>query len=140
MATQTTTQRKAAGTKAAATRKRNAAANSSARTRSSARRTRSSAGQTASAARTTARQAGRTTARRADATTTRVAAIARQAERAVLIPVGAVLEAGDALRTSVRVYTDRRQATTRLRRFERRGEQALRRNRRGLERRVRELL
>lgn len=147
MPTQTKTQRKVAGTKAAATRKRTTTKASAARTRASARRTSRSAGETVSSARSTTRAAGgtlrqvfRTAERGADAGSTRLTAVARQAERALLIPVGAVLEAKDAVQQNVRVYTDRRSATTRLRRFERRGERALRRNRRSLEQRVRTLL
>lgn len=147
MATQTKTQRRAAGTKAAATRKRTVTKASAARTRSSARRTTSSAGETVKSARSTTRAAGgtlrqalRTAGRGADAGSTRLSAVARQAERALLIPVGAVLEAKDAVELNVRTYTNRGSATTRLRRFERRGERALRRNRSSLERRIRSLI
>lgn len=128
MATQTTTERQAAGHKAQATRKRTAAKRSSSQTRSSARQTRNSARSTARAARSTATQASRTAERQADAAGSRLEALLRQAERAaVLIPVGAALEARDAAVKTVRVYADRRTARVRFDRFERRGEKALRR-------------
>jgi hypothetical protein len=125
MATQTKTARQAAGNKAAATRKRNAANRSATRTRASATQTKNAARSTASAARATATQATRTAGRRADAATSRVGALAHQAERAVLIPVGAALEARDAAVRTVRVYTDRRRGRLELNRFERRGARAL---------------
>ena len=79
MATQTETQRRTAARKAAATRKRNQTARSARSTQASARRTASSAERTAESG---AGFAG-----------TRVEALASQAERAVLIPVGAALVA-----------------------------------------------
>jgi hypothetical protein len=127
MATQTTTERKAAGSKAAATRKRNAAKRSATRTKASARQTTDAAQNTASAARTTASRASHTAERRAEAAASGFEALARQAERAVLIPVGAALEARDAAISTVRTYADRRTARRELNRFERRGEKALRR-------------
>jgi len=130
MATQTKTSRQAAGNKAAATRKRNAAKQSSARTRASARHTADAAHNTAQAARSTATQATHTAERRADAAASRLEALARQAERAVLIPVGAALEARDAAIGTVRTYADRRAAKREFDRFELRGEKALRRNQR----------
>ena len=81
MATQTPTQRRAAAKKAAATRKRNA---SSASARSTSR-----------SARTTARSATTTASTRAQAEAKGLQALALQAERAVLIPVGAALTARD---------------------------------------------
>jgi hypothetical protein len=102
MATQTRTQRQAAAKKAAATRKRNAAKHT------------------------------RATARRASAETTRLEAVARQAERAVSIPVGAALEARDRVNATVRTYSDSRLTRQQLNRFERRGATALRRNRRAV--------
>ena len=101
MPTQTRTQRSAAAKKAAATRKRNAAN----RSRSNAKRA----------------------TRRADAEVTRVQALGRQAERLVLVPVGAVLSAADTLNDNL---SSRNGLQRTLRRFERRGETALRRNRR----------
>src|SRR4051812_50149842 len=94
MATQTKTQRQAAAKKAAATRKRNAAAQSGSRAKTSARSTASSARRTGRSARTTAKQAARTGERGADAATTRLEAFGRQAQRALLIPVGAAPVAG----------------------------------------------
>jgi hypothetical protein len=137
MAPQTRTQRQAAAKKAAATRRRNAAGSSATRTRASARTTTRSARQTGRAARTTARQAVRTTARRASAEETRLEGVARQAERALLIPIGAALEARDRIVETARTYTNPDRAQRQLNRFERRGATALRRNRRALERQVR---
>jgi hypothetical protein len=121
MATETKTQREAAGNKASATRKRAAA-------KRSANRTKTSATQTRSTARTTARAARSTANRRADAAASSFEALVRQAERTmVLIPVGAALEARDAAVNTVRTYTQRRSARLRFNRFERRGEKALKR-------------
>jgi hypothetical protein len=66
-----------------------------------------------------------------------VEALARQTERVLLIPVGAALEARDSLVRTIQITTDRGSAATRLRRFERRGEQALSRNRRAVIKRAR---
>jgi hypothetical protein len=134
MATQTRTQRQAAARKAAATRKRNAARSSRARTRGSARATRRSAGRTAASARKTATQATRSATRRAEAETAGLRALRHQAERALLIPVGAAVAARDALAD---VFGRPRGLRRQLDRFERRGETALRRNRRQAERHVR---
>jgi hypothetical protein len=134
MAAQTKTQRQAAAKKAAATRKRNSAKQTGGAAKASARRTRSSARGTGRAARTTAKQAARATAHRADAEATRLEAVARQAERTVLIPVGAALEAGDRVANTVRTYSDSRLARQELNRFERRGAKALGRTRRTLDR------
>ena len=139
MAPQTRTQRQAAAKKAAATRKRNSANQSSGTAKASARRTTTSAQSTGHAARTTAKQAARATARRASAETTRLEAVARQAERAILIPVGAALEVGDRVSATVRTYSDSRLTRQQLNRFERRGATALRRNRRALERQAKEV-
>jgi phage shock protein A len=57
----------------------------------------------------------------------------------VLVPVGAALEARDAVVKTVRTYTDAERAQQQLNRFERRGERALRRNRRVVERQVSEV-
>jgi hypothetical protein len=124
MATETKTQREAAGNKAAATRKRNTAKRSATRAKASATQTRSAARSTARAARSTATEANR----RADAATSSFEALVRQAERAmVLIPVGAALEARDAAVNTVRTYTQPRSARLEFNRFERRGEKALKR-------------
>ena len=138
MATQTRTQRQAAAKKAAATRKRNSAKQSRGTAKASARRTAMSARNTGRAARTTAEQAARTTARRTSAERTRLGAVARQAERAILIPVGAALEARDRVAATVRTYSDSRLTRRQLNRFERRGATALRRNRRADERQAKE--
>lgn len=146
MATQTKTQRSAAARKAAATRKRNSAKRSTAQTKASARRTAStarrstsSAAATARSARGTARQAARSTSRRADAEATRLGAVAKQAERAVLIPVGAALTARDSIVDTAKRYSTAPRARRELNKFERRGATALRRNRRSLERTAREV-
>jgi hypothetical protein len=141
MAAQTKTQRQAAAKKAAATRKRNSAKQSGGAAKASARRTKNSAQDTGRAARTTgraarttAKQAARATARRAEAETTRLGAVARQAERAVLIPVGAALEARDRVTDTVHTYSSPQLTRRELNRFERRGANALRRTRRTVER------
>jgi hypothetical protein len=100
---QTPTQRKATARKAAATRRRNAAA----RSRS-------------------ARKAAET---RAQAELNTLQVVQAQAERAVLIPVGAALTARDEVIEAVKPYTASRESAERevtklLRRFERRGNTA----------------
>src|SRR5919206_2650408 len=87
MATQTETQRKAAARKAAATRRRNAARRSQA-----------------------ARRAAET---RAQAELSALGAVQAQAERAVLIPVGAALTARDAVVDAARPYTTGRESAER---------------------------
>ena len=139
MAPQTRTQRQAAAKKAAATRKRNSARQSSETARSSVRRSTTSAQSAGRAARTASKQAGRATARRVSAEKTRFEAVARQAERGVLIPVGAVLEARDRVAETIRTYSDSRLAGQRLNRFERRGATALRRNRSAVERQAKDV-
>ena len=139
MATQTRTQRQAAAKKAAATRKRNSARRSNQRTTASARRTARTARATGRSARTTAKQAARTTSRRAAAETTRLEGFARQAERAVLIPVGAALSARDQVIDTVQTYTSRDRARREFNRFERRGATALRRSRRTVERQTKDV-
>jgi hypothetical protein len=129
MAPQTRTQRQAAAKKAAATRKRGTAKESAQRTKASARRTTRSAHSSRRAARATAKGAARTTTRGAAAEATRLHGVARQAERFVLVPVGAVLEARDAIAQTLATYTNGDSARRQLNRFERRGERALRRNR-----------
>jgi hypothetical protein len=136
MAAQTKTQRRAAAKKAAATRKRNSAKQSGGAAKTSARRAGSSAQDTGRAVRTTAEQAARATAHRAEAETTRLGAVAHQAERAVLIPVGAALEARDRVTNTVRTYSDTRLTREELNRFEQRGAEALGRTRRTVERRA----
>ena len=127
--TQTTTQRQQAGNRAAATRRRNAAKRSSAETKSSARQTRTAARSTVRSARTTAAPASRTAERRADAAGSSLEALVRQAQRTIVhIPVGAALEARDAAVKTVRTYTDRQTARVSFNRFERRGENAMRRH------------
>jgi hypothetical protein len=138
MAPQTKTQRQAAAQKAAATRKRNTAAQTSGRAKASARRTAGSAETTGRAARTTAKQAGEATSQRGAAEATRLQAAARRAQRAVYVPVGALLEARDSVAGTVRTYTDPRRARRQFDRFERRGERALRRNRGVVKRQVTE--
>jgi hypothetical protein len=106
MATQTPTQRKATAQKAAATRRRNAA-----------KRSRS------------ARKAAET---RAQAELNTLQVVQHQAERAVLIPVGATLVARDSVIEAVKPLADgetrerelsklQKRVSTNLRRFERRG-------------------
>jgi hypothetical protein len=63
-------------------------------------------------------------------------AFGRQLERALLIEVGAALEARDAVTSTVRTFSNRRRISTRLRKWERRGETALRRSRRRMQREV----
>jgi hypothetical protein len=108
MATQTTTQRKAAARKAAATRKRNAA-----RRKTSARRA---------------------AATRVQAETSTLGVVQAQAERAVLIPVGAALVARDNLVEAARPFTNRQTAERELRKFERRGTTARNRAQRQVKR------
>ena len=134
MAQQTRTQRQAAAKKAAATRKRQSASQSSGNAKAAARRTAKSARSSANSARTTSRNGALTAARRLSAERFRLEAVGRQAERVVLIPVGAALEARDRIAAIVRTYGDRELARKRLNRFERRGATALRRNRRAVER------
>lgn len=107
MATQTPTQRKATAQKAAATRRRNAANRS--------------------------RSARRAAETRAEAELNTIQAVQHQAERAVLIPVGAALVARDTVVEAAKPYTAGRDSAEReldklqkrvnvnLRRFERRG-------------------
>jgi hypothetical protein len=119
MATQTPTQRKASAQKAAATRRRNAA-----RRRQSARR----------AAET-----------RAKAELNALQVVQAQAERAMLIPVGAALLARDSVIDAAKPYADsetrdreldklQKRIATNLRKFERRGSTARNRAVRGAKR------
>ena len=136
MATQTPIQRQAAAKRAAATRKRNAAKRSATATKASGRRTRGAASGAArnarSNARSTARAAGTTTAsaadtaaKAADAAGTRLGAGARNAQRALLIPVGALAAAGEAVRRTAETYADPGRRARQFDRFERRGAKAL---------------
>jgi hypothetical protein len=136
MAPQTRTQRQAAAKKAAATRTRNSARQSSGTAKASVRRTTTSAQSTGREARTASKQAGRATARRVLAEKTRLEAVARQGERVILIPVGATFEARDRVAATIRTYRDSRRARQQLNRFERRGATVLRRTRRVVERRA----
>jgi hypothetical protein len=70
---------------------------------------------------------------------TRFEAVARQAERGVLIPVGAALEARDRVAATIRTYSDSRLARQQLNRFERRGATVLRRKRRAVERQAKDV-
>jgi hypothetical protein len=139
MASQTRTQRQAAAKKAAATRKRNSARQSSGTAKASVRRTTTSAQSTGRASRTASKQAGRATARRVWAEKRRFEAVARQGERAILIPVGAALEARDRVAATIRTYSDSRLARQQLNRFERRGATVLRRKRRAVERQAKDV-
>jgi hypothetical protein len=139
MAPQTRTQRQAAAKKAAATRKRKSARQSSGTAKAAARRSASSAQSTGRSAATASRQRARTAAVRFSAEKAYLEAIARRGERAVLIPVGAALEARDRIAALLRTYGDRTALRSRLKRFERRGANALRRNRRAVERQAREV-
>jgi hypothetical protein len=132
MATQTPVQRQAAAKRAAATRKQNAAKRSASATKSSARRTRTAASGTTRRAQSTARTAGTTTAQAADsaaktleATGMQLGAVARNAQRAVLIPVGAFATAGDAIQRIAVTYASSATRARQLDRFERRGARAL---------------
>jgi hypothetical protein len=71
---------------------------------------------------------------RAEAEKTRLGAVAHQAERAALIPVGAALEARDRVTDTVRTYSNTQLTRQELNRFERRGAKALGRTRRTVER------
>jgi hypothetical protein len=78
-------------------------------------------------------------ARRLSAEKTRFEAVARQAERVVLIPVGATLEARDRVAATIRTYSDSRLARQQLNRFERRGATVLRRKRRAIDRQAKDV-
>jgi len=87
----------------------------------------------------TAKQAARTIGRRTSAETSRLEAVAHRAERAILIPLGAALEARDGITETVRTYSDRELTRQELSRYERRGATALRRNRRAVRRQANEV-
>ena len=116
MATQTPTQRQASAKRAAATRKRNAAKRSATATRRGA-----------SATTTSARRTG---GQGLDAAGMQLGAVVRSAQRAVLIPVGAVATASDAVMRTAQTYTNSGRRARQLDRFERRGAKALVRGRR----------
>src|SRR3954466_16230182 len=97
MAPQTRTQRQASAKKAAATRKRKAASQSNGTAKAAARRTASSAERTGRSAQTTSKYGALAAVRRFSAEGLRLEALGHQAERVVLIPVGAVLEARDGI-------------------------------------------
>lgn len=139
MATNTRTQRQAAAKKAAATRKQNAAKRSASATKSSARRTASSARATSRSAKSTARQGGRASGQTARAATTRLEALGRQAERALLIQIGAATALRDAVVHTAQTYTNPKRIAREFDNFERRGERAVGRRRRSLIRRRREV-
>ena len=139
MAPQTRTQRQATAKKAAATRKRKSARQSSGTAKAAARRSASSAQSTGRSAATVPRQGARAAAVRFSAEKAYLEAIARRGERAVLIPIGAALEARDRIAALLRSYGDRAALRSRLNRFERRGATALRRNRRAVEQQAREV-
>ena len=117
MAAQTTTQRQAAGKKAAATRKRNAATRQARTTRASAQRSNQST-------RGTARRAASTASTRADAEAKRVEGLGYQAERAVLVPVGAALVARDSVLEAARPFRSTKGVEREIKKFERRGVRA----------------
>jgi len=117
MATQTPTQRKATAKKAAATRKRNASARQ-------ARTTRAGANRRSETTRGTARRATRTATTRVDAEATRLEGLALQAERAVLVPVGAALTARDNVVEATKPFRSAQSAEREIKKFERRGVRA----------------
>ena len=130
MATQTKTQRQAAGKKAAATRKQNAAKRSASATKASAGRTTRRASATTKSAQRTSRQATRTAGRGIDAATARLDAFASQAQRALLIQLGAAATLRDNLAQTAQTYTNLDKVVRELDRFERRGERVLKRTQR----------
>ncbi len=142
MATNTRTRRQASAKKAAATRKENATRRSASATKSSARRTGSSARSTGRAAKSTARQSKRTTTQAArtgaaglDAATTRLEALGRQAERALMIQIGAATALRDAVVSTAQTYSNLDRVVRELNNFERRGERVVKGQRRTLTRR-----
>ncbi len=137
MATQSRLKRQTAAKKAAATRKTNAAKRSASTTKGSARRTTRSAKSSARSGATTAKQAARTTGHGLDAATTRIDALGRQAQRAVMIQLGAAIALRDAVSQIAETYSNLDRALLELNRFERRGEAAVRRGKQTLRRRRR---
>ena len=127
MATQTPTQRKAAARKAAATRKRNESTASRQRAaagkKAAATRRRNAAGRSAktaqASAKRTATAAAQTAEAGAEAGAFTVERAAQQAQRAVLIPVGAALVARDNVVEAVQPYTKRDTAERELNKLQR---------------------
>ena len=113
----TQAQRSASAKRAAATRQRNQARSSQAQTKGQARTTARQTRSTTRGARNTARGANRTAQRRVKAETTRIEAALTEAQRPVLISVGAWLTARDNVVSAVRPYTSRRTAERELRRL-----------------------
>ena len=152
MAEQTLTQRRATARKAAATRKRSTTASERSATSKKAAATRRrnatarEADTTQASAKQTAKSAARTVETGAEAGLLTLEYAGRQAERAVLIPVGATLAARDNVVGAVRPYTKRRtaerqlsklqrQLKTDLNKFERRGSTARKKAQRELRQR-----
>jgi hypothetical protein len=132
MAPQTPTQRQASTKRAAATRKRNATKETASTTRASARRAGRAASSTTRSARATAQAAGstaahatETTARGVEAATTQLGAVGRQAQRVLLIPIGALATAGDTIKRTAQTYGDAGRRARQLDRFELRGARTL---------------
>src|SRR5947209_14498170 len=141
MATQTRSQRQAAAKKAAATRKRNATKRSASATKTSARRTgttaASGAKQTTRSAGRTSKQAARTAGRGLDTAGARLGVVGRQAQRVLLIPVGAAATVGDKVRETARTYSSLDRVARELNRFERRGAKVVDSRQRAVSRRRR---
>jgi hypothetical protein len=136
MASQTRTQRQAAGKQSAATRKRNESRRRTSSARSSARRGQRAAGAASRDAQGAATQLSRAFGRSLEAGALQMDAIGRQFERVLLIEIGAALEARDVVVSTMRLLSNRRKFNTRIRKLERRGETVLRRSRRKVEREV----
>ncbi len=109
------------------------------RRRASARRTTGSASATTQSARRTGKQATRTASRRIDAATTRLDAFATQAQRALLIQVGAAATLRDNIAQTAQTYTNFDKMARELDRFERRGERVLKRSQQTAKRNRREV-
>jgi hypothetical protein len=86
-------------------------------------------------ARTTGRHATSTATQGIDAATTRLGALGRQAQRALLIQIGAAASVGDKVRNTARTYSKLDRVARELNRFERRGARALARRSRGISQR-----
>ncbi|MDQ6746411.1 MAG: hypothetical protein M3Z27_10420, partial [Actinomycetota bacterium] len=87
----------------------------------------------------TTRLAGRAAGRRLEAAAARMDAVGRQAERAVLIQVGAAAELRDQLASTAQTYTNLNRVARELDRFERRGARALNKGERKVSRARREV-
>ncbi|MBA3370733.1 MAG: hypothetical protein H0T96_04655, partial [Thermoleophilaceae bacterium] len=92
-----------------------------------AQATRRSAASSRTSAETTARRAGRTAETRAKAEVNALQGVAAQAERAVLIPVGAALEVRETVIEAAKPFTSREAAERELSKYQRRIAQSLRR-------------